>query len=119
MKNKISHLAAWGFGVVTAVAATCYWPSTSRAQLLVDTHYSYGIYQGGDLVGEIMRVDRSTTSYKEHWVLYPEYEYGVEMEIVPGETYYDDLHDFFDDVPFSSGSRYVEATCADGTRLPE
>jgi hypothetical protein len=75
------------------------------------------------LVGQIYRADTSTTTYLEHWVLYPGYVYpseanGMKVVIRPGLAAYRDTVDFLSRVPWAPGSRYVRVDCADGTTLP-
>jgi hypothetical protein len=119
MRNK--RIVAALFCATLAVAITV--TTSLQAQFPIDARSAFGIYQDGVLVGELMRVDEDPEKYVEHWVLYPDYVYpsernGVVTEIVPGAIPYDGLDDFFRNVPFEEGSRYVEATCADGTHLP-
>lgn len=84
---------------------------------------SFGIYQRGVLVGEVYRAETDPSNYVEHWVLYPTYVYpnvtnGIVTTLQPGHTEYRDAKDFLGRVPFERGSRYVTATCNDGTKIP-
>lgn len=126
---RLSHRSKW-FGlaaVVTLAVSSMAGERIARAQLEPDLQ-SFGIYEptlSGPYVlrGEIFRVGTDSATYTEHWVLYPGYVYpsaqnGVHVEIVPGLHAYSSERDFLSRVSFPTGSRYVKAACADGTRLP-
>lgn len=96
--------------------------SRAHAQLEPDTQ-SYGVYQNDRLAAEIFREDTSGSNYTEHWVLYPNYVYpntsnSVVSIVRASGRRYSDLADFVARVPWSAGSRYVEAACNDGDALP-
>jgi hypothetical protein len=95
----------------------------AHAQLDPGMNVAYAVYQNGVMVGEIFREDNDPRSYTEHWVLYPGYVYpsganGVVTSIRASDRLYNNLEDFFARVPWSRGSRHVEAACADGMALP-
>lgn len=96
----------------------------TRANAQIDPmRQSYGVYERGELVGEIFREDVDPSHYTEHWILYPAYvnpsgDNGLTLTIRPSERRYENLSDFFRRVPWERGSRHVESVCDDGTSLP-
>ncbi|MDB4929315.1 MAG: hypothetical protein JWM10_1799 [Myxococcaceae bacterium] len=107
---------------VVALAGLAAPASPAHAQIDPNVR-SYGVYQRDQLVAEIYREDAGPSRYTEHWVLSPAYVYpsdanGVTTVIRSSGRAYDGLADFFARVPWSPGSRHVEATCDDGDALP-
>lgn len=96
----------------------------TRAHAQIDPmRQSFGVYERGELVGEIFREDRDPAHYTEHWILYPGYvnpnaENELTLTIRPSGREYENLGDFFRRVPWERGSRHVESICDDGTSLP-
>ena len=78
-------------------------------------------------VGEIYVHDREPgqTQYVEDWVLYPGYQYpgpsylGI-LNITPSpmERPYASQADYFQNVPFAKGSKYIRVTAQEFTFLP-
>jgi hypothetical protein len=85
------------------------------------------LYENGIRTGEVYVPDRvdGQTQYTEHWVLYPNYLYpGPKflgpMQVVPVTTekpYASDA-EFFKNVPFAKGSKYVRVDAEEFTSLP-
>ena len=96
----------------------------TRAHAQVDPlRQSYGVYERGELVGEIYREDLDRAHYTEHWILSPAFvnpsgDNGLTLTIRPSGRQYENLNDFFRRVPWSRGSRHIESVCDDGTSLP-
>ncbi len=93
--------------------------STALAQFPPGTAV-WDVNQNGVLVGQLY-VEGSGTSYTEHWVLWPGYVTpgsGIEVEVKMGSKTYADSNDFFKNVQFPTGSKYVKAGCSEHTKLP-
>ena len=86
------------------------------------------LYENGARVGEVFVPERGIgqTSYKEHWVLYGNYQYpGLkyigQLLIAPipsSTTPYAGEADFFRQASFPAGSKYVEVTAEEFNTLP-
>ena len=116
------QLLALPFALALALLWLC--GHTTRAHAQIDPYrQSYGVYQRDVLVAEIFREDTDAASYTEHWVLsrayvYPGADTALTTVIHPSGRAYSGLADFVARVPWTDGSRYVEAACSDGAALP-
>jgi hypothetical protein len=96
----------------------------ARTQL--DPIGGYVIIQDNRVSGEIFvpQRDPDATHYVEHWVLYSNYIYPGSSDpnmlttISVGRRSYENEADFFANVPWGSGFRYVRVDCTDTDRLP-
>ncbi len=117
------RIASIAFAFALAALGVAGLARRAHAQLDPGMTIAYGVYQDGRLVGEIYREDGDPRHYTEHWVLYPTYVYPsganrVVTDVRASGRTYRDLDDFFARVPWSRGSRHVEAACDDGAALP-
>ena len=111
--------------VAIAVMLTGIMPPAAKAQLDVGSRFY--LYENGVRVGEIYVPDRAEgqSEYLEHWVLYPNYMYpgprfiGA-LQIVPSPTEkpYASESDFFRNVPFAPGSKYIRVLAQEYSYLP-
>ena len=93
--------------------------STSLAQFPPGTAV-WDVKQNGVLVGQLY-VEGAGANYTEHWVLWPGYvtpTSNIELEVKMGSKTYVDAKDFFKNVSFPTGSKYVNAGCTESTKLP-
>ena len=104
--------AIFGFGIV-------------RAQVNPDVKVY--LVENGANVGEIYVPERApdATEYYEHWVLSPNYQYPGpkfmgKMQVTPSPTErpYASEADFFRNVPFPAGSKYVRVFAQEYSALP-
>ena len=80
----------------------------------------WDVKQNGVLVGQLY-VEGSGANYTEHWVLWPGYvtpTSSIEVEVKMGSKTYAKASDFFKQVSFPSGSKYVKANCNESAQLP-
>ncbi|MFH0176609.1 hypothetical protein ACIA6D_30490 [Streptomyces cacaoi] len=99
---------------------------TAHAQLDPDGK-AFDIFQNNVKVGEIFVPERSQgdTDYLENWVLFPKYQYpgpqhpGLATVIKAGTTEYKSQSDFFENVPFKPGSKYVAVDSHESSGLPQ
>src|SRR5262245_23415562 len=93
----------------------------------LDSGNRFYLYENGARVGEIYVEDRveGQTHYVEHWVLSPNYQYPGpkfigKLEIIPSPTEkpYANADDFFRNVPFERGSKYIRVTADEFSELP-
>jgi hypothetical protein len=82
------------------------------------------LYENNVRVGEVYVLDRppDATQYVEDWVLYPNYLYpgprfmaGLQIVASPTEKPYASESDFFANVPFAAGSKYVRVSAQEYT----
>jgi hypothetical protein len=113
-------------------------PAAALAGLLCSTFAGVGraqidpggriyLYENGIRSGEVYVPDRvaGQTQYTEHWVPYPNYlhpgpKFLGPMQVVPVTTekpYASDA-EFFKNVPFVKGSKYVRVDAEEFTSLP-
>jgi hypothetical protein len=85
------------------------------------------LYEGDSRVGEVFvpQRDPAETRYVEHWVLYPNYRYpgprylgALRVVVSTSEAPYASEDDFFRNVPFAKGSKYVRVNCQESPALP-
>jgi hypothetical protein len=93
----------------------------------VDSGNRLYLYENDVRVGEVYvpLYVPGQTSYTQHWVLYPGYLYpgpkfiGA-LQVIPSPTErpYASETDFFQNVPWSAGSKYIRITSEEFTSLP-
>ena len=114
-------------GLVTAVVLTIilyFALAGARVEAQIDPG-NFELYQGGVKVGEIFVPfrDRTAKNYVEHWVLYPSYANPADgrgsTEIRPVARRYLSASEFFHDVPFAPGARYVLVRAQESLDLPK
>jgi len=85
------------------------------------------LIENGARMGEVYVPDRAPgeTKYVEDWVLYPKYRYPgpsflgiLNVAVSTSERPYSSPADFFQNVPFAAGSKYVRVTAEEFTSLP-
>lgn len=87
---------------------------------------NFDLIQRGTKVGEVYVPPREPgqTTYIEHWVLFPNYTYpspvsrqGLRLVALRRPRYTSE-EDFFRNVPWGEGYRYVQITANESTSLP-
>ena len=118
-KRKVAVLC-----VLLAALALC---TPAFAQLDYDT---YDVLQNGVVVGVIYVPQRNTDQsvyqsvYAEYWVLSDRYLYPSDRTLIATTIthatgyHYTSVEDFFANVPWAAGYRYVLVTAVDSTSLP-
>jgi len=112
-------------GLALALITAAILAPTAKAQL--DAGNRIYLYENGVRVGEVYVPYRAPgqTQYVEDWVLYPNYMYpgprfiGT-LQIVPSPTEqpYASEQDFFQRVPFTTGSKYIRVLAQESNYLP-
>ena len=110
--------------MMLAIVATGLLSHTAKAQ--VDSGTKTYLFENGVRVGEIYTDHvAGQTQYVEDWVLYPNYLYpgphfnGVLQVIAsPTEAPYTSEADFFHNVPFTAGSKYIRVSAEEYASLP-
>src|SRR4051812_12770777 len=118
MMNKRKLIMA---AAVLALVLAC----TAIAQ--VDPGMKLGLYENNVKVGEMYLNPYATgqTTYVQNWVLSPGYQYpgprflgALQVIASPTDRPYASEMDFFQNVPWSTGSKYVRITSEEFTSLP-
>src|SRR5438552_2138452 len=119
MKKTIKFLLP---AMMLAVVLAGVLSHVAKAQL--DPGARYYVFENGIRVAEIHVVDRppDATQYVEDWVLYPNYLYpgprfmgALQIVASPTEKPYASQADFFANVPFAPGSKYVRVSAQEYT----
>ena len=122
MKKTMKYLFAVA---ALAGAALMIHPPTAKAQL--DPGGRIYLYENGVRVGEVYVPNRAPgqTQYIEDWVLYPNYLYpgprfigALQIVPAPTEQPYASEQDFFQKVPFTTGSKYIRVLARESSYLP-
>ena len=109
-----------------AALALAVFSTPSHAQLDGGT-FAIDLYENGKLVGEVYVPDRAPgqTQYYEDWVLFPDYQYPgprfvgtLKIIADPTKRPYTSESDFFKNVPFAPGSKFVRVFSQESTSLP-
>jgi hypothetical protein len=96
---------------------------STQAQFPPGLQSSFGVYQYGKLVGELLSEGtKGAAKYTEHWVLYASYVYpdatnGAFTEIRPNQAAYASAQDFIARVPFPKDARYVKSACSESAKI--
>jgi len=127
MKKMRKYLLA-GLGLAVVLTGL----SRHVAQAQVDPEVKIYLVEKGSTgvdqrVGEIYVHDREPgqTQYVEDWVLYPNYQYPgpnylgmLNITPSPMERPYASQADYFQNVPFAKGSKYIRVTAQEFSSLP-